>query len=374
MSAPTDAARRSTRRLAAVISPLRRMLLAAPAPPSTCPRSRTRRSRSSAPCPAASSHRRANSPTGSGEPLDGEQPAHGDGGPRPRRPRDRRRRPSPCRGAGLRAGARRCSSASTTPAPARRRGDRHPCPPPTAPRSPPRSPLSSACATRSPHSAADLSAARERTTAIHPHPQGGGMTTLRQRLTRRSMHARKGVELGPYEITIERDLRVPMDDGVELLADLIRPSATTSRRCRPSSSAARTAAADCSPARRAPLAYEGFTVLFQSCRGTWGSARRLHAADRRAARRHRRRSGGCGAAVVHRAARHVRAELHGLHAVGGRRAMQREEPENAPEALVLVDDDARLRRDHVGQRRLRAAQRARLDPHDAPDAPRRTRR
>ena len=50
------------------------------------------------------------------------------------------------------------------------------------------------------------------------------MTTLRQRLTRSlDARTRKGVDLGPYDITIERDLRVPMDDGVELLADLIRP-------------------------------------------------------------------------------------------------------------------------------------------------------
>ena len=98
------------------------------------------------------------------------------------------------------------------------------------------------------------------------------MTTLRQRLTRaldgRSL---KGVDLGPYDITIERDLRVPMDDGIELLADLIRPVGDDIPslptivirgpygRSGPIAGFARA------------LAYEGFTVLFQSCRGTWGS-------------------------------------------------------------------------------------------------------
>ena len=98
------------------------------------------------------------------------------------------------------------------------------------------------------------------------------MTTLRQRLTRAlDARSRKGVELGPYDITIERDLRVPMDDGVELLADLIRPVGDDI----PSLP---TIVIRGPYGRRGPLAgsaralaYEGFTVLFQSCRGTWGS-------------------------------------------------------------------------------------------------------
>ena len=98
------------------------------------------------------------------------------------------------------------------------------------------------------------------------------MTTLRQRLTRAlDARSRKGVELGPYDITIERDLRVPMDDGIELLADLIRPVGDDI----PSLP---TIVIRGPYGRRGPLAgsaralaYEGFTVLFQSCRGTWGS-------------------------------------------------------------------------------------------------------
>jgi len=99
------------------------------------------------------------------------------------------------------------------------------------------------------------------------------MTTLRQRITRAmDARSRKGVELGPHEIEIRRDLRVPMDDGVELLADLILPVGggdpslptillrSPYGRSGPMAGSARA------------LAYEGFTVLVQSCRGTWGSA------------------------------------------------------------------------------------------------------
>ncbi|SFS14422.1 hypothetical protein SAMN04487846_2919 [Microbacterium sp. cf046] len=99
------------------------------------------------------------------------------------------------------------------------------------------------------------------------------MTSLRQRLTR-ALDARtyKGVDLGPHEIEIQRDLRVPMDDGVELLADLIRPVGGGDPDMP-------TVLIRGPYGRRGPLAgsaralaYEGFTVLFQSCRGTWGSA------------------------------------------------------------------------------------------------------
>ncbi|GAA1960305.1 hypothetical protein GCM10009776_23630 [Microbacterium deminutum] len=163
------------------------------------------------------------------------------------------------------------------------------------------------------------------------------MTTLRQRLTRSiDARTRKGVELGPFDITIQRDLRVPMDDGVELLADLIRPVGASvptlptvlirgpyGRRGILAGSA------------RA-LAYEGFTVLFQSCRGTSGS-QGLFTPQIDEQRD--------GMATI----RWVRAQpwftgrlaTYGQSymgytqwAVAGR--MQREDPENAPEALVLV--------------------------------------
>lgn len=98
------------------------------------------------------------------------------------------------------------------------------------------------------------------------------MTTLRQRMTR-ALDARthKGVRLGRHEIEIRRDLRVPMPDGVELLADLITPVGG-------SDPGLPTVVIRGPYGRRGPvagsarmLAYEGFTVLFQSCRGTWGS-------------------------------------------------------------------------------------------------------
>ena len=90
------------------------------------------------------------------------------------------------------------------------------------------------------------------------------------RLTR-AMDARmlRGGTLGRHEVETIRDLPVPMADGTILLADLYRPI-------------------DADPTlptilirgpygRRGPigpgrlLAYEGFTVIFQSCRGTSGS-------------------------------------------------------------------------------------------------------
>ncbi|WP_052163169.1 hypothetical protein [Actinoplanes utahensis] len=58
------------------------------------------------------------------------------------------------------------------------------------------------------------------------------MSKLRQRLSRwvqsRTM---PGLTPGPYDITVRKNLRVPMDDGVELLADLIIPEGW-GRRCR----------------------------------------------------------------------------------------------------------------------------------------------
>ena len=98
------------------------------------------------------------------------------------------------------------------------------------------------------------------------------MSALRQRLTR-SMDARslKGVEIGPYAVEVEKGLRVPMDDGSELLADLYRPVG---------SDASLPTVVIRGPygrngmlgASARVLAYEGFTVLFQSSRGTFGSA------------------------------------------------------------------------------------------------------
>ena len=96
------------------------------------------------------------------------------------------------------------------------------------------------------------------------------MATVRQRLSR-AMDARMlhGGKLGPHEIEIQRDLKVPMPDGVVLLADLYKPIGAEPN--------LPTILIRGPYGRRGPLgtgrllAYEGFTVLFQSTRGTSGS-------------------------------------------------------------------------------------------------------
>lgn len=104
------------------------------------------------------------------------------------------------------------------------------------------------------------------------------MSTLRQRLTR-AMDARAltGVTLGSHEVGIEKGLRVTMSDGVDLIADLYRPISggepglPTIVMRGPYGRGSQFAAG-----ARA-LAYDGFTVLVQSCRGTWGSEGQFHA-------------------------------------------------------------------------------------------------
>lgn len=103
------------------------------------------------------------------------------------------------------------------------------------------------------------------------------MPRLRQRITKAmDARARRGVTLGSHEIAIERDVRVPMSDGVMLLADLIRPVDG-------GDPALPTIVMRGPYGRRGPfagsaraLAYDGFTVLVQSCRGTWGSEGVFH--------------------------------------------------------------------------------------------------
>lgn len=97
------------------------------------------------------------------------------------------------------------------------------------------------------------------------------MTTIRQRINRSlDARSRKGATLGPYEVERTPGLRAPMPDGVDLLGDLYQPIGADGSlptvvirgpygRSGPLGGAARM------------LAYEGYTVFFQSCRGTWGS-------------------------------------------------------------------------------------------------------
>ena len=103
------------------------------------------------------------------------------------------------------------------------------------------------------------------------------MASVRQRLTRVLDGAtRKGVDLGPYEVVTQRDLRIPMDDGSELLADLYTPVGVAD-------SSLPTIVIRGPYGRRGMLggtarvlAYEGFVVLFASSRGTWGSHGTFH--------------------------------------------------------------------------------------------------
>ncbi|MCZ7474732.1 CocE/NonD family hydrolase [Micromonospora sp. WMMC273] len=92
------------------------------------------------------------------------------------------------------------------------------------------------------------------------------MTSLRRRLTGRLRSARRS----PYPVTVRRGLRVPMDDGVELVADLYLPAGPVEPPL-PTivvrSPYGRHGSLTDAPA----LAGEGFTVLVQSCRGTGGS-------------------------------------------------------------------------------------------------------
>jgi predicted acyl esterase len=100
----------------------------------------------------------------------------------------------------------------------------------------------------------------------------GGPNALRQRLGRWvQTKTLTGLDPGPYDITVRKNCRVPMDDGIDLLADLITPLGDTDPRLPtivirgPYGRSGGVAG----PARA--LAREGFRVLFQSCRGTWGS-------------------------------------------------------------------------------------------------------
>ncbi|BBH67770.1 X-Pro dipeptidyl-peptidase [Actinoplanes sp. OR16] len=98
------------------------------------------------------------------------------------------------------------------------------------------------------------------------------MSTLRQRFSR-WVQARTlpGLPPGPYDISVVKNLRVPMDDGVELLADLITPVGETDPRLPTVVIRGPYGRSGPVAGQARALAREGFPVLFQSCRGTWGS-------------------------------------------------------------------------------------------------------
>ncbi|MDI6100900.1 CocE/NonD family hydrolase [Actinoplanes sp. NEAU-A12] len=162
------------------------------------------------------------------------------------------------------------------------------------------------------------------------------MSTLRQRFSRWvQSQTIKGLTPGPYDLRIRKDLRVPMDDGVELLADLILPLGSDENlpvvvirgpygRRGPVAGPARA------------LAREGFPVLFQSCRGTWGSEGVFtpqvdEQRDGIATHRWVRAQPWCAGPVVTFGASYMGFTQW---AVAG--TLQRDEPSSAPDALCLV--------------------------------------
>ncbi len=163
------------------------------------------------------------------------------------------------------------------------------------------------------------------------------MTTLRQRITRAlDARASRGVELGPYEIAIERDIRVSMDDGVELLADLIRPVGPDVPDLPTVLIRGPYGRSGLVAGSARALAYEGFTVLFQSCRGTHGSGGVFtpqidEERDGVATHRWVRRQPWFTGTLVTYGASYMGFTQW---AVAGR--LLREEPEHAPDACVLL--------------------------------------
>ncbi|BEL07683.1 CocE/NonD family hydrolase [Actinoplanes sichuanensis] len=144
-----------------------------------------------------------------------------------------------------------------------------------------------------------------------------------------------GLVPGPYDIRIQKNLRVPMDDGVELLADLIQPIGSDEDlpvvlirgpygRSGPVAGEAKA------------LARYGFPVLFQSCRGTWGSGGTFtpqvdEQRDGIATHRWVRAQPWCTGRVVTFGPSYMG---YTQWAVAGR--LQRDDPDNAPDALCLV--------------------------------------
>ncbi|MEU8657360.1 CocE/NonD family hydrolase [Actinoplanes philippinensis] len=98
------------------------------------------------------------------------------------------------------------------------------------------------------------------------------MRTLRNRLSRWAQsRTLRGLTPGPHDFEIRRNLRVPMDDGVELLADLILPTGDPDPRLPTIVIRGPYGRSGPVAGQAKALAREGFPVLFQSCRGTWGS-------------------------------------------------------------------------------------------------------
>ncbi|SCG68245.1 CocE/NonD family hydrolase [Micromonospora humi] len=161
------------------------------------------------------------------------------------------------------------------------------------------------------------------------------MTSLRHRLSGRLRRARRHASPEPsYAFSVRRGLRVPMDDGVDLIADLYLPVGPVEPPL--PTVVVRSPYGRHGSLTHAPaLAGEGFPVLVQSCRGTGGSGGTFRPQldeqrDGMATHRWVRRQPWFTGAV----ATHGESYLgYAQWAVAGR--MCRDDPGNAPDALCL---------------------------------------
>ncbi|MFF0498337.1 CocE/NonD family hydrolase [Nocardia aobensis] len=163
------------------------------------------------------------------------------------------------------------------------------------------------------------------------------MSTPRQRLSR-WIQARiiTGLVPGPHDIAVRKNLRVPMDDGVELLADLITPIGKPDPRLPTIVIRGPYGRSGPVAGHARALAREGFPVLFQSCRGTWGSRGVFtpqidEQRDGIATHRWVREQDWCTGPVVTFGASYMGFTQW---AVAGK--LQKEDPDIAPDALCLV--------------------------------------
>ena len=158
------------------------------------------------------------------------------------------------------------------------------------------------------------------------------MTGLRRLLSGR-LRRRAATEF-PYAFTVRRGLRVPMDDGVELVADLYQPVGVVEPPL--PTIVVRSPYGRHGSLTHAPaLARAGFTVLAQSCRGTGGSGGTFRPQldeqrDGIATHRWVRRQQWCAGTVATYGESYLG---YTQWAVAGR--LCRDDPGNAPDALCL---------------------------------------
>ncbi|MGC4816930.1 CocE/NonD family hydrolase [Micromonospora sp. DT63] len=159
------------------------------------------------------------------------------------------------------------------------------------------------------------------------------MTGVRRRLAGLLRRARRPTG-PPYPFTVRRRLRVPMDDGVELVADLYQPVGAGEPPL--PTIVVRSPYGRHGSLTHAPaLAGTGFTVLVQSCRGTGGSGGTFRPqldeeCDGMATHRWVRRQPWFTGAVATYGESYLG---YTQWAVAGR--MCRDDPGNAPDALCL---------------------------------------